>query len=71
MTVRNFGREQAATLALAAAMLAAGAPVVAQDSGNPTSSPTRPLDFRLPPADDGRSPGVQGPSDNGLPPVAP
>ena len=71
MTVRNFGREQAATLALAAAMLAAGAPAAAQDSGNPTPSPTRPLDFRLPPADDGRSPGVQGPSDNGLPPVAP
>ncbi len=68
MTVRNFGRGQVATLALAAAMLAAGVPVRAQDSG--TSS--RPIDFRLPPpADDGRTPGVQGPSDNGLPPVAP
>jgi hypothetical protein len=68
MTVRNFGREQVATLALAAAMLAAPAPARAQDSG--TSS--RPIDFRLPPpADEGRTPGVQGPSDNGLPPVAP
>jgi hypothetical protein len=68
MTVRNFGREQVATLALAAALLAAATPARAQDAG--TSS--RPIDFRLPPpADDGRTPGVQGPSDNGLPPVAP
>lgn len=38
----------------------------------PAPSSSRPLDFRLPPApDDGRTPGVQGPSDNGLPPVAP
>lgn len=68
MTVRNFWRQQAAALALAAAVLAAGAPVAAQDT---TTSP-RPIDFRLPPpTDDGRAPGVQGPSDNGLPPVAP
>jgi len=68
MTVRNFGRQQAAALALAAATLAAGVPVAAQD----TTTPSRPIDFRLPPpADDGREPGVQGPSDNGLPPVAP
>lgn len=68
MTVRNLGREQAATLALAAAMLAASMPARAQDTG----TPSRPIDFRLPPpADDGRAPGVQGPSDNGLPPVAP
>jgi hypothetical protein len=68
MTVRNFGREQVATFALAAAMLSAAIPARAQDTG--TSS--RPIDFRLPPpADDGRTPGVQGPSDNGLPPVAP
>lgn len=68
MTVRNFGREQVATLALAAAMLSAAMPARAQDT---TTSP-RPIDFRLPPpADDGRTPGVQGPSDNGLPPVAP
>ncbi|KGB52506.1 hypothetical protein FG91_03250 [Sphingopyxis sp. LC81] len=68
MTVRNFGREQVATLALVAAMLSAAVPARAQDT---TTSP-RPIDFRLPPpADDGRTPGVQGPSDNGLPPVAP
>ncbi|MBR2173343.1 MAG: hypothetical protein IJ919_13825, partial [Sphingopyxis sp.] len=68
MTVRNFGRGQVATLALVAAMLSAAVPARAQDT---TTSP-RPIDFRLPPpADDGRTPGVQGPSDNGLPPVAP
>ncbi|MBJ7501539.1 MAG: hypothetical protein JHC57_17410, partial [Sphingopyxis sp.] len=68
MTVRNFGRQQAAAYALAAAMLAAGVPVAAQDA----ATPSRPIDFRLPPApDEGRTPGVQGPSDNGLPPVAP
>jgi hypothetical protein len=68
MTVRNFGREQVAPLALVVAMLAVGMPARAQDSG----TPSRPIDFRLPPpADDGRTPGVQGPSDNGLPPVAP
>lgn len=68
MTVRNFGRQQTAALALVAATLAAGAPVAAQD----TVTPSRPIDFRLPPApDDGRAPDVQGPSDNGLPPVAP
>ena len=68
MTVRNFGRQQAAAFVLAAATLAAGVPVAAQDTT--TSSP--PIDFRLPPpTDDGRTPGVQGPSDNGLPPVAP
>ena len=69
MTVRNFGRQQAAAFVLAAATLATGVPVAAQDTT--TSSPP-PIDFRLPPpTDDGRAPGVQGPSDNGLPPVAP
>src|SRR3546814_14745372 len=67
MTVRNFGRQEAGALVLAAAMLAAGAPVAAQDT-----TTSRPIDFRLPPpTNDGRAPGVQGPSDNGLPPVAP
>lgn len=53
--------------------LSGSAPAVAQDAGTATPAPSsaRPLDFRLPPADDGRAPGVQGPSDNGLPPVAP
>lgn len=67
MTVRNFGRQQAVAFVLAAATLAAGVPVAAQDT-----TTSRPIDFRLPPpTDDGRTPGVQGPSDNGLPPVAP
>ncbi len=58
-------------MALALSLAAAG-PVRAQENGNPTPPPSsRPLDFRLPPADDGRTPGVQGPSDNGLPPVGP
>ena len=58
------------TLALSLAGLA---PAQAQDTTlTPAPSSSRPLDFRLPPApDDGRTPGVQGPSDNGLPPVAP
>ena len=68
MTVRNFGRQEAGALVLAVVTLAAGIPVAAQDTT--TSSP--PIDFRLPPpTNDGRAPGVQGPSDNGLPPVAP
>lgn len=39
-------------------------PVQAQDASAPAST----SGFRLPPQEDGRSPGVQGPSDNGLPP---
>lgn len=48
-------------------------PAHAQDSGTPAPTPSsgRPIDFRLPPADSGRPTGVQGPSDNGLPPLAP
>ena len=63
---------RAASLPLMAlALLMAGTlPARAQDT-NPAPSSSRPLDFRLPPADEGRAPGVQGPSDNGLPPVAP
>lgn len=44
-------------------MLGLSAPVMAQQGSG--------LDFRLPPADDGRDSNVQGPSDNGLPPVSP
>ncbi|AJA07059.1 hypothetical protein SKP52_00550 [Sphingopyxis fribergensis] len=66
---------KAASLPLTALalMLAGATPVRAQDTTpTPAPSSSRPLDFRLPPApDDGRTPGVQGPSDNGLPPVAP
>jgi hypothetical protein len=71
MSVRNFGQDRAALAVLAAAMLAAGAPAGAQDSGTATQNPPRQIDFRLQPEDDGRAPGVQGPADNGLPPVAP
>lgn len=51
--------------------------VRAQDAETPAPPPApapssgRPIDFRLPTTDDGRTPGVQGPADNGLPPVAP
>lgn len=65
----------AASLPLMALSVAlTGAPSArAQENGTPAPAPSssRPLDFRLPPANDGRTPGVQGPSDNGLPPVAP
>jgi hypothetical protein len=56
-----------------ALLLAGAAPAFAQDTTpTPAPSSSRPLDFRLPPpTDDNRTPGVQGPSDNGLPPVAP
>ena len=68
-------RSKAAFLPLIALALslAGVAPAQAQDTTpTPAPSSSRPLDFRLPPApDDGRTPGVQGPSDNGLPPVAP
>ncbi len=74
MTVRKFrqGRWQAA-LPLAAAMIAVGAaaPIAAQQTESPAPTPAPSSIFRLPPANDGRTPGVQGPSDNGLPPVGP
>ncbi len=71
MSVRNFGQDRAVRAALAAAMLAASTSASAQDGGTATQNPPRQIDFRLPPEDDGRAPGVQGPADNGLPPVAP
>lgn len=51
----------------------AAVPAWSQENGNPAPAPSssRPIDFRLPPADDGRTPGVQGPANNGLPPVGP
>lgn len=72
MIKRKMGQAgKAASPLIALALLLAGAaPAFAQDAPAPSSS--RPLDFRLPPpTDDNRAPGVQGPSDNGLPPVAP
>lgn len=76
MTNRTKGQEsKAGSLPLVALALSlAGASAAwAQENGTPTPAPssTRPLDFRLPPANDGRTPGVQGPADNGLPPIAP
>lgn len=53
----------AAAMALSAAFISGAA---AAQNGEP--SPPRGLDFRLPPADDGRDSNVQGPTDNGLPP---
>ncbi|MFN4359083.1 MAG: hypothetical protein ACK4FC_15860, partial [Sphingopyxis alaskensis] len=71
MSVRNFGEDRAAHVALMVTLLAATASASAQDSGAATQNPPRAIDFRLQPEDDGRAPGVQGPADNGLPPVAP
>lgn len=79
MTVRKLGRgERAARLslaALAASLVAGGLPPAAAQTEQPTPAPsptpTPTSTFRLPPADDGRTSGVQGPSDNGLPPLAP
>ncbi|MBK6412057.1 hypothetical protein [Sphingopyxis sp.] len=72
MTDKNLGQSsRTARLALVALVLAlaSAAPARAQDADTPTPAPSS--IFRLPPADDGRAPGVQGPADNGLPPVAP
>jgi len=68
MTVRKFGQQRGLTaLPLAAAMIAVGAasPIAAQQTETPAPTPAPSSIFRLPPADDGRAPGVQGPSDNG------
>lgn len=61
------GRAASPPMIALALLLAGAVPAFAQET-----TTSRPLDFRLPPAeDDNRTPGVQGPSDNGLPPVAP
>ena len=76
-------RRKAAALPLMALALGLGGPVptAAQPAETPESAPSPTpsspapsgpsVDFRLPPADDGRAAGVQGPSNNGLPPIAP
>ncbi|KTE19749.1 hypothetical protein ATE67_14015 [Sphingopyxis sp. H050] len=73
MTVRTIGwNQKMARLSLGAlaASLALGPPVWAQtDAPAPTPAPSS--TFRLPPASDGRTPGVQGPADNNLPPLGP
>lgn len=74
MTVRKSGQGRwQSALPLAAAMIAVGAvpPIAAQETDSPAPTPAPSSIFRLPPANDGRTPGVQGPSDNGLPPVGP
>ncbi|WP_428678388.1 hypothetical protein [Sphingopyxis sp.] len=81
MTVRTIGRtEKAARASLAALavmlVLGGGYPALAQTetpapAPAPAPTPAPSSTFRLPPADDGRASGVQGPSDNGLPPLAP
>ncbi|SNT11955.1 hypothetical protein [Sphingopyxis indica] len=61
------------------ALVLAGAPLAARAQQDETPAPTpapapstgRTIDFRLPQQNDGRASGVQGPADNGLPPLAP
>lgn len=70
MTDRLFGIRSSARATLAFALAASFAmSATAQQADTPT---TPPIDFRLPPpTDDGRSPGVQGPADNGIAPSGP
>lgn len=76
MTVRTSGRYlKTARLSLTAlaATLTVGAPgaAAAQQAESPAPTPAPSSPFRLPPTNDGRAPGVQGPADNGLPPLSP
>ncbi|MBL9071913.1 MAG: hypothetical protein JNM03_18170 [Sphingopyxis sp.] len=74
MTVRTIGqRDKAARLSLGAlaASLALITPATAQQADTPAPTPTPSSTFRLPPANDGRTPGVQGPTDNNIPPLGP
>lgn len=74
MTVRTIGRnEKTARLSLGAmaASLALSMPVAAQQSDTASPTPAPSSTFRLPPANDGRAPGVQGPTDNNIPPLGP
>jgi hypothetical protein len=65
------------TAALAAVLIAgaAGTPALAQQDETPAPTPgpsaTSPSTFRLPSTNDGRTTGMQGPADNGIPPLAP
>ena len=64
------GKTALLSLMALAPLLAGASPARAQDTGTPAPAPSsRPLDFRLPPADDGRTPGVQGPTFAGRPRV--
>ncbi|WP_287941218.1 hypothetical protein [Sphingopyxis sp.] len=81
MTKRSFGRTakmaRLSTAALAAVLIAAatGRPALAQQDETPAPTPapsaTSPSTFRLPSTNDGRTTGMQGPADNGIPPLAP
>lgn len=76
MTVRTIGqilRTAGPSRAVLAAVLATAIPVAAaaQQTESPAPTPAPSSTFRLPPTNDGRAPGVQGPADNGLPPLAP
>lgn len=72
MTVRTIGRRNdRARLPLIAVAMALAVPAAAQETQSPAPTPAPPSTFRLPPAGDGRTPGVQGPSDGALPPLAP
>lgn len=84
-TIHGRMKGRAAMPLLALALALAGAPPAARaqqeqapapaqtptPAPSPAPSPGRTIDFRLPPQNDGRTPGVQGPADNGLPPLAP
>ena len=65
------------TAALAAVLIAGAAatPALAQQDETPAPTPapsaTSPSTFRLPSTNDGRTTGMQGPADNGIPPLAP
>ena len=73
MTDSHFGIRDGARIALGLALAASlVVPGFAQQADTPAPSTSRPIDFRLPPAEnDGRTPGVQGPANNGIAPVGP
>lgn len=74
MTVRTIGRKEKTvqlSLGALAMSLALSLPAGAQQTDTPAPTPAPSSTFRLPPASDGRTPGVQGPADNNIPPLSP
>lgn len=74
MTVRTIGRNEKTvrlSLGVLAVSLALSLPAGAQQTDTPAPTPAPSSTFRLPPASDGRTPGVQGPADNNIPPLSP
>lgn len=59
------------SLGALAVSLALSLPAIAQQTDTPAPTPAPSSSFRLPPASDGRTPGVQGPADNNIPPLSP